>query len=97
MAMSKEISLEDYKRAYGEMEEARRDSITHLIVYILVNVLLIAINLIYVPQKIWFFYPLIGWGIGVAVHYLFNVRWLEKSLIEKEAKAEYRARKAVTQ
>jgi hypothetical protein len=42
---------------------------------------------------LWFFYPLIGWGIGVAAHYLFGVRWLGKTLIEKEAKAEYRAKK----
>jgi fatty acid desaturase len=93
-AMSKEITLEDYKRAYREMEkeEARRGFIAHLVIYILVNIMLIAINLIYVPGELWFFYPLIGWGIGVAMHYLFGVRWLENTLIEKEAKAEYRAR-----
>ena len=97
--MTKEITLEDYKRAYREvaMEEARRGFITHLIVYILVNVLLIVIDLIYVPEVIWFFYPLIGWGIGVAMNYLFGVRWLEKALIEREAKAEYRARGVVAQ
>ena len=92
--MPKEITLEDYKRAYREIEkeDVRRGFITHLVIYILVNVMLIAINLIYVPQVLWFFYPLIGWGIGVAMHYLFGVQWLEKTLIEKEAKAEYRAR-----
>ena len=97
--MAKEITLEDYKRAYREVEteEARRGFIAHLIVYILVNVMLIVINLIYVPKVIWFFYPLIGWGIGVAMHYFFGVRWLEKALIEEEAKAEYRARGAVAQ
>ena len=97
--MTKEITLEDYKRAYREMEmeEARRGFLAHLIAYILVNVMLIAINLIYTIEVLWFFYPLIGWGIGVAMHYLFGVRWFEKTLIEKEAKAEYRARRAVTQ
>jgi hypothetical protein len=92
--MSKEITLEDYKRAYREMEkeEAKRGFIIHLIVYVLVNVLLITINLIYTVEVIWFFYPLIGWGIGLTFHYLGAVRWLDNELKEKEAKAEYRAR-----
>ena len=51
-----------------------------------------AINLIYSPEVIWFFYPLIGWVIGISMHYLFSVRWLEKELKEREVKAEYRAR-----
>jgi hypothetical protein len=54
--------------------------------------MLIAINFIYSPEIIWFFYPLIGWGIGISMHYLFCVRWIEKELKEREAKAEYRAR-----
>ena len=39
--MSKEITLEDYKRAYREMEkeEARRGFIAHLVIYILVNIM----------------------------------------------------------
>lgn len=92
--MAKEITLEDYKRAYREMEkeEARNGFIVHLVVYILVNVMLIVINLMYTPEALWFFFPLIGWGIGVSMHYLFGVRLIEKDLIEKEAKAEYRAR-----
>ncbi|HDM36482.1 MAG TPA: 2TM domain-containing protein, partial [Candidatus Syntrophoarchaeum butanivorans] len=49
-------------------------------------------NFIYSPEAIWFFYPLIGWGIGISMHYLFGVRWVEKELEEREAKAEYRAR-----
>ena len=61
------ISLEEYKRAYREIrrEEERRGFLIHLTVYIFVNAMLIAINLIYTPKKIWFFYPLFGWGIGV--------------------------------
>ena len=40
----------------------------HLAVYILVNGLLIAINLIRSPGTYWFIWPLIGWGIGVLLH-----------------------------
>lgn len=89
--MTQEISLEEYRKAYREVvkEEEKRGFIAHEVVYVLVNAMLIAINLIYTPEVIWFFYPLIGWGIGISMHYLFRVRWLEKELEEREAKAEY--------
>ncbi len=92
--MAEEISLEEYKKAYREIvvEEAKRSFSVHLVMYALVNAMLIAINFIYSPEAIWFFYPLIGWGIGISMHYLFGVRWVEKELKETEAKAEYRVR-----
>lgn len=40
----------------------------HLAVYIAVNVLLIAVNLLTVPEHLWFYWPLLGWGIGVIAH-----------------------------
>ena len=54
----------------------------HLVVYLLVNAMLIAINFIYSPEAIWFFYPLIGWGLGISMLFLFGVRWKEKELKE---------------
>ena len=90
--MAEEVSLEEYKKAYREVvsEEEKRDFLVHLVVYVLVNAMLIAINFIYSPEAIWFFYPLIGWGIGITIHYLSGVRWIQKELEEKEAKAELR-------
>jgi transcriptional regulator with XRE-family HTH domain len=63
---------------------------THAITYAVVITGLIAINLITKPQKIWFIYPLLGWGIGLAVHgfstfghyKLFGADW-EKREVEK--------------
>jgi hypothetical protein len=94
--MAEEISLEEYKKAYGEIvsEEEKIGFSVHLVVYVLVNAMLIAINFIYSPEDIWFFFPLLGWGIGISIHYLFGVRWIQKELTEKEAKAEYKAREA---
>ncbi len=40
----------------------------HLIVYVLVNLLLVIINLTVDPDSIWFFWPLLGWGIGITAH-----------------------------
>ena len=39
-----------------------------LIAYVLVNLLLIAINLYTAPHQLWFFWPLLGWGIGILAH-----------------------------
>ena len=85
------ITLDEYKDAYRRIikEEEKRSFILHLILYITVNPLLIVINLLYSPQIIWFYYPLIGWGFGLIMHYLFTFHWIDKILKEKEAKAEY--------
>jgi hypothetical protein len=40
----------------------------HLIIYAVVNALLIIINLSTSPDKLWFYWPLLGWGIGLAAH-----------------------------
>ena len=92
--MPNEISLEDYKKAYREMkiEEEKRGFIIHLIVYVLINIGLVILNLLVSPEAIWFFWPLIGWGIGITMHYLNAIRWIEKNLKEKEAIAEGRAK-----
>lgn len=40
----------------------------HLIIYAVVNVLLIILNLATSPDKLWFYWPLVGWGIGLIAH-----------------------------
>jgi len=40
----------------------------HLLVYVLVNILLFVINLLKSPGSWWFYWPLLGWGIGVIAH-----------------------------
>ena len=36
--------------------------------YIAVNVLLVAVNLLAAPEQLWFYWPMPGWGIGVIAH-----------------------------
>lgn len=65
----------------------------HLVVYILVNAGLAILNLMS-GDDIWFIYPLLGWGIGVAAHGLhvfltegWAKSWEERKireLLEKE-------------
>ena len=40
----------------------------HAGIFVLVNVLLIGINLWTSADHIWFVWPLLGWGIGLAAH-----------------------------
>jgi hypothetical protein len=58
---------EAYNRAKKRVRQIKGFYI-HATVYVAVNVLLIAINLATSPRQIWFFWPLVGWGIGLAAH-----------------------------
>lgn len=40
----------------------------HLTAYVAVNLMLVTINLMSNPGHPWFLYPLLGWGIGLAMH-----------------------------
>ena len=92
--MAEKISLQDYKKAYREIvkEEERKAFMYHAIIYVVANLLLIIINIVYDPEYLWFLYPLIGWGSGITIHYLFDVRWIEKYLEKREEKAEQKAK-----
>lgn len=57
-----------YERARKRVE-ALKGFYTHAAVYVLVNTGLFVINLL-AGGSWWFFWPLIGWGIGLAVHAL---------------------------
>jgi hypothetical protein len=87
-----EISLEEYKNAYREitLEEEKRGFYVHFTVFVLVNTLLILINLLFSPGVLWFIFPLFGWGIGLAFHFLGAFYFEKINLIDREARAEYR-------
>lgn len=40
----------------------------HLVVYLCVNAFLIILNLLGNSQHLWFYWPLLGWGIGLLAH-----------------------------
>jgi len=41
---------------------------SHVMAYAIVNAGLLAINLVTSPDHLWFYWPMIGWGIGLAAH-----------------------------
>lgn len=62
----------------------------HLTAYVAVNIFFLVINLLTSPEHLWFFWPMLGWGIGVTMHGLrvfnympfFGKEWEERKLKE---------------
>jgi hypothetical protein len=88
-----QISLAQYKQSFREivMQDGGIGFFAHAIIYFLINIMLTAFNLINNPENIWFYVPIMGWGLGLAMHYLFGYRWLIKLLNLLEGRAEERA------
>jgi hypothetical protein len=40
----------------------------HLLVFSLINAGLAAINFMVSPDRLWFYWPLLGWGVWLALH-----------------------------
>lgn len=96
MKEQKKDEKEMYERARKRVEEIR-SFYSHLFVYLAVNAGLFLLNIITSPKHLWFYWPLIGWGIGLAIHglsvfgtdRLLGKDWEEKKIreiIEKEKK-----------
>ena len=47
---------------------ANRGFQIHFAVYVLVNIILAAVNLTFDRNTIWFIWPLLGWGFGILGH-----------------------------
>ena len=70
--LAKEATLDSDQRRY-ERAQARVKELkgfyTHATAYVLVNIGLFVINLL-TGGGWWFYWPLLGWGIGLGVHAL---------------------------
>lgn len=84
------LNIEEYKRRSRELEtkDARKGLIAHAVVVTAVGALLTAINLAFVSEFLWCVFPITGMAIGVAVHYLFGIRLLDRALEQKEMRIE---------
>ncbi len=54
----------------GNVEEAKKGFSIHRLVYLCVISLLVFVNLNFTPQFIWVIFPMMGWGMGLMIHYL---------------------------
>lgn len=86
---------ERYFKAKKRVEEIK-GFYGNLIAYIVVNTGLIILNLMTSPGHLWFYWPLLGWGIGLVLHGLkvfdympyFSKEWEEKKIKELMDKEE---------
>ncbi len=61
-------SSKEYKRAKRKVEN-KKGFYGHLSAYLAMSIFLLLVNLLTFHGDIWFFYPMIGWGIAVVIHY----------------------------
>ena len=68
--MSDEVEFSDESlRRIAEQKVNFRFSVQlHFWVYVGVNILLAALNLIFMPYYLWLLYPLLGWLTGLMIH-----------------------------
>jgi len=79
----------EYNKAKERVEEIKGFYV-HLLIYIVVNIFLFIINIVTTPGALWFYWPLLGWGIGIAIHGLsvfvfgqfFGNEWEERKIKE---------------
>lgn len=66
----------------------------HVTVYVLVNLLLLAINLSITPGRLWFLWALGGWGVGLLCHGLcfFLGRSFMQQMTERELQNERKSK-----
>lgn len=80
---------ERYRRAKRHVE-ALKGFYIHAAIYLLVNASLVVINFVTSSDYLWFVWPLLGWGIGLAGHAvgifgvpgLFGKEWEDRKIHE---------------
>lgn len=80
-----ETKNESYERAQKRVKEIK-SFYGNLVSYCLIIPFLIIVNIITSPGDLWFIYPMLGWGIGLAAHGMgvFGIgkRWEDKKIRE---------------
>jgi hypothetical protein len=84
-------TIEDdrYKAAKSRVAQLRGFYV-HLTTFIVVNAFLLVLNLLTDPDSLWFYWVLLGWGIGLVAHALqvygsftiFGKDWEERKIEE---------------
>jgi len=67
-----------YERALEHVKEVK-DFYTHLIIYGIMGCFFLTLNILTSFGNWWFFWPMLGWGIGIAIHFV-NVFFLDTAM-----------------
>lgn len=83
------IKVEDNDKAYERAKKRVKEIKSfygNLISYCIIIPFLIIVNLITNPKHIWFYFPMLGWGIGLVAHgmsvFAIGKSWEEKKIRE---------------
>ena len=79
---------ERYFKAKKQVEEIK-GFYGNLTAYIVINIFFLILNLKTSPEHLWFFWPMLGWGVGVIFHgfKVFNyMPFLSKNWEDKKIK-----------
>ena len=81
----------NYKKAKKKVK-AKKEFYEHLSIYVVMSIFFIVLNML-TSNRIWFIWPMLGWGIGVFFHYLdvfgipgvgtMSKEWEEKAIQEE--------------
>ena len=87
--MTKPLSSEDIDRLARRRAGAKLGCYIHLSVYLLVNLMVFALSSLAFGHRPWSLFPLLGWGVGVALHFisvfvLGNGSELRERMVQKE-------------
>lgn len=69
VSWKKKTNMARRRKNYKELSypEKRREFKSHFLTYLVISVFLIALNLITSPHHPWFQWPILGWGLAVAM------------------------------
>lgn len=76
-----------YEEAKKQVEEEKGFYI-HLSSYILINAFFVVLNFLTAKGNWWFYWPMLGWGIGIAFHWvgvfgkkrIFSKNWEDRRI-----------------
>jgi hypothetical protein len=91
-----EVIMENTNQEYERYQAAKKrvkaikGFYANLVSYVLVISFLIFINFKYTPEHLWFYWPMLGWGVGLLFHAFgvfkiipfFGEDWEEKKIKE---------------
>lgn len=94
------VTVAEYQRVERDLavRAGRRGWAIHVAVYVTVMTGLIILNLLLIANTeanfVWFPFPLVGWGVGLGMHYWHGVRGAETSVRARQAQIDEAADQA---
>jgi uncharacterized membrane protein YczE len=95
MNNNRKLSEEEIYRMAEKRVHLKRDFLTHLVIYIAVNIFLVFLNFYTSPGYLWFLWATFGWGIGIVAHGVDTYVKLNMDRAAVEKEIEYLKRKGL--